>query len=308
MITLSATTHTIQVVGTVSFNFSYVIVSYVDITTTTFSPATVVTGVNNGTTTLVSAPAASTQRQIKYLSVLNADSVANSYEFQHAISGTGRPLFKVTLQPNETAAYEADVGWRVYDSSGAVKVPGSTPYANVMPPGGQRVFLSNLNRSGAAKLLITNTGYFVYVGQVAVACTPKFVELHASGAVGAGAQTAEVGLFSTPAAPNKTAQSLTKLTATGTVDALTSNGVKRNTAAFTTVVAAGTHLWAGMRTAMATTQPTIEGLNFDMGQGAIMTATTPGALTGAGPFTGVLVTASLHGATSDVPDLRVTLD
>jgi len=175
-------------------------------------------------------------------------------------------------------------------------------------PTAQRVFMSPLNRSGAAKILTSGTSYFVYIGCTVKAITPKYVEFHVSTS-GSGSQTAEVGLFSTPSAPNKAAQSLTKIEATGTISSVTSTGVKRNTSAFTTSVAAGTHLWAGIRTAMATTQPTIEGLNFDMGQGQVLVAAASGALTGAGPFSGVLLgTASLHGATSDVPDLRVTMD
>jgi len=57
------------------------------------------------------------------------------------------------------------------------------------------------------------------------------------------------------------AASLTKLASTGGVDALTSSSVKRNTSAFATDIAAGTHLWAGIRIAMVTTQPTIFGLD-----------------------------------------------
>jgi hypothetical protein len=358
VITLSATNHSIDVTMTaITTNSVEYTVAYVDVTTTTFAPAGATAALAGpGPTTLISAPAASTQRQVKYISIFNADTATNTQTIQFNVGGTRRTLFKVTLLTGEQALYINDVGWSVFSATGSRKVtlgdvigPGSSTdnaiarfdgttgkliqnsgvtiddsgnvvlaanatvdgvdisNANLFPPQSQRVLMSPLNRSGAAKLLVTNTGYFVYVGRVRQAITVARVEFHVT-TIGAGAQTAEVGLFSTTNAPNKTAQSLTKIVATSTVDSLITTGVKRNTSSFAQAVAAGTHLWAGIRTAMATTQPTIEGLNFDMAQGQIMTATAPGALTGAGPFTGVLLAASLHGATSDVPDLRVTLD
>lgn len=167
-----------------------------------------------------------------------------------------------------------------------------------------RQFMSNLAPGNAAFLLVSGVGYFVYLGRAAVDMVVKFVEFHVSTA-GAGAQVAEVGLFSSPTAPNKTALTMTKLVATGTVDALTSIGVKRNTSAFATNILAGTHLWAGIRTAMATTQPTIWGIGVDMAQGKILTKAAVGVLTGAGPFTTAIVAAAT--ATSCL-DLRATLD
>jgi hypothetical protein len=112
-------------------------------------------------------------------------------------------------------------------------------------------------------------------------------------------------LFSSPSAPNKAGQSLTKIETTGTVDSLTAVGLKRNTSAFSTQVPAGTHLWAGIRTAMATTQPTILGLINDNNQGHVLSLAAAGVLTGAGPWAGAQIAAS---ATVDVPNLTVTLD
>ena len=168
----------------------------------------------------------------------------------------------------------------------------------------QRVFISLLGPGSAGFLLISGTAYFVYLGRVTVSVIPKYVEFHVS-TVGAGAQTAEVGLFSSTSAPNKAGLSMTKLVSTETVDSLTSTGVKRNTSAFSTEVSARTYLWAGVRTAMATTQPTIWGLAVDMAQGNILRLTSSGVLTGAGPWSAVIIPA----ATGVVcPDLRICLD
>jgi hypothetical protein len=168
----------------------------------------------------------------------------------------------------------------------------------------QRILMSNLAPSNAGFLLISGTAYFVYLGKTTSSITPKHVEFHVS-TVGSGSQTAEVGFFSSTSAPNKANQDLTKLVSTSTVDALNGTGVKRNTSAFSTAVNAGTHLWAGIRTAMATTQPTIWGVGTDMAQGQVLRTTSAGVLTGTGPWTGAIITA----ATGVVcPDLRGVLD
>lgn len=167
----------------------------------------------------------------------------------------------------------------------------------------QRVFQSRLY-AVVGFLLISNKAYFVYLGKTAFAMTPKFVEFYVSTA-GAGAQIAEIGLFSSPAAPSKAAQSLTKIEATGTMTSLITTGMKRNTTAFSTAIPANTHLWAGMRTAMATTQPTTLGIRYDYGNGNILDTATAGALTAAGPWAGAIIAED---GTTAAPDLRVTLD
>ncbi len=122
---------------------------------------------------------------------------------------------------------------------------------------------------------------------------------------GVGAQTAEVGLFSSTGPPAKANKTLTKLVSTGTVDNLTGTGVMRNTGAFATAVGVGTYLWAGIRTAMATTQPTLLAMTGDMAQGNILSTVGAGALTAAGPWTGAIIAAAV---TAQCPDLRATLD
>jgi hypothetical protein len=175
--------------------------------------------------------------------------------------------------------------------------------ALVEAPNMQRIFTSPLS-STAAFLLVSGVAYFVYIGRVMQNITPKFVEFHVSTA-GAGGQVAEVGLFSSPNPPNKTAQTFTKIVATGTVDALNSTGVKRNTAAFAQAISPGTHLWAAIRTQMATTQPQIWGLGLDMGQGFVQSKASSGALTG---LTTVVANLIAAGTGAGAPNLRVAMD
>lgn len=152
---------------------------------------------------------------------------------------------------------------------------------------------------GSGTLALTSdTAYFVFLGRVTVPFTPAYAKGFCQSA-GSGAQTAELGFFSTPAYPNAANQTVSKIVATGTITSLTGTGVKQNTAAFTTVILPGTFLWWGMRTAMAGSQPTMNALNRDYARGNILTTATAGALTGAGPWTGAVVAASA--ATAEAP-------
>jgi len=144
----------------------------------------------------------------------------------------------------------------------------------------------------AGSILTEDTAYFVYLGQTNREVTASKVFFTVTTG-GTGAQTAEVGLFSTPTAPNRANQTLTKIVATGTMGDLTGTGVLSNTNAFSQVIAAGTHLWAGIRTAMATNEPQLYGLTFDQGYGRVLSAAAAGALTGGTTFTGVVVTAGV---------------
>lgn len=168
----------------------------------------------------------------------------------------------------------------------------------------QRIMQSPLPAQAADILLTTGTAQFVYLGYTVAETVIKYVEFLVTVAA-VGAQTAEIGLFSTLLPPCKAAQSLTKLMATGTVDDLTGTGVMRNTNAFTTAIAAGVHVWAGIRTAMGTTQPTLSGRGGDWAQGQILDCAGSGVLTGAGPFAGAIIAAA---GGSQSPDLRGVLD
>ena len=168
---------------------------------------------------------------------------------------------------------------------------------------GGRVFGPMNPYAGAGKLLIADTAYFVYVGQMAEDVTPQFIRFSVNPA-GGGAQTAELGLFSTPLPPCCAGQELTKIEATGSVDDLATTGQKENTGAFSTLVPAGTHLWAGLRTNMAGAEPTVNSVGPDTNCFTVMMTTTAGALTASSTFTG----GSVGGTTAPCPALYVTLD
>lgn len=123
MLVLSSTTSSIELV-TSSTQSSDWTASFADITTTAFT----LDGSQQGnvaaaaTTTVVPAPAASTQRQIKQLSVVNKGAAAQSYRFQRNIAATARNLTAdISLAPGEALEYLDGRGWVVKDALGGVK-------------------------------------------------------------------------------------------------------------------------------------------------------------------------------------------
>ena len=99
-------------------------VSYVDITTTTFSP-----GANQGTintattTTILGAPLSSTQRQIKYISISNRHATAsNNIVIQKDVSATNyRIAGSYTLAAGERLQVDVDGMVKTFDKNGREK-------------------------------------------------------------------------------------------------------------------------------------------------------------------------------------------
>jgi hypothetical protein len=305
MIYLTATTDLIEVVTTTTAALD-VQVNYIDAASSTLVPSGA--GRQNSaissitTTTVLSAPGASTTRTLKQLTIRNkSTTTANTVTLQFDQNTVQYEIYATTLEPGAELIYIEGLGFNVYATSTSDRLLTSSESGWT-----QRILMPPLAHHGTIHtfVMISGTAYFAYVGRVATSITPKFVEFYVTGA-GAGAQTAEVALYSTPTSPNKSAQTLTRITSTGTVDSLTTTGVKRNTSAFSTAVSAGTHLWAAMRTAMATTQPTCGGVASDLSQGSILTTTGGGALTGVASASGSLVAAA---TATTCPYLSVTLD
>ena len=164
-----------------------------------------------------------------------------------------------------------------------------------------RAYRSTFLRPATALLLTSGTAYGIFIGRMPTAQIWDYVGLVVTVA-GAGAQTAEVGFFSSPDQPNNANQTLTKLGATGTIGALTATGIIKNTAALACSVPAATYLWAVFRVAMATTQPTVVALGNDFASGNILTLAGASALTSITTIAGVVPTDA---GGSLAPDLTV---
>ena len=104
------------------------VVAYDDITTTTFIPKSS-DGALNGTSvvSIVSAPSASTQRHVKYISINNTDTVSHTITIRLNNNSTNRVLYKATLAINEVLQYTEGLGFECYQKDGNIKVSTSLP-------------------------------------------------------------------------------------------------------------------------------------------------------------------------------------
>lgn len=111
MIILDTTTKSLEVLlgGAITTNQLEWTADFVDVNQTSFAATTA--GNQNGVTnnasavTMVSAPAATTSRQIKFLSVHNKDTVAATVTIRLNDNGTFRIIWKGTIQTLETIIY-----------------------------------------------------------------------------------------------------------------------------------------------------------------------------------------------------------
>lgn len=107
----------------------------------TFAPNTTLTQTSGITAVdALAAPASGTKRQLKYLSIFNADTVSATVTVRVDVSGTKTILTRVPLLPDYRLEYTFSGGWRVLTSDGSVRgagTPGADGADGVgVPPGG----------------------------------------------------------------------------------------------------------------------------------------------------------------------------
>jgi hypothetical protein len=111
MIILDATTKTLEIklAGAITTSQLPYTVHYVDLLDSDQSVSDIAEGdgTSNSTTavTVVAAPSASHTRQVKHLSVYNADTVAATLTVQVNNNGTARIIAKTTLDVGDTWEY-----------------------------------------------------------------------------------------------------------------------------------------------------------------------------------------------------------
>lgn len=123
MLLLTDTTHTLELVSSSVSSMDYVI-SWTDITTTTFTPGSTEGNIASATTTVIlAAPAASTTRQIKMLSIANKGTVAQTITLQKDVSATNYEILpSITLAVNESLQYTEDSGFKILNNAALVKL------------------------------------------------------------------------------------------------------------------------------------------------------------------------------------------
>jgi len=103
-----------------------VVVSYVDYTSSAATPGAQVTAITTATTTTVlSAPAASTQRQVKRLNARNKSTTACTVTMQRDVSATNYELYSTSLGADDTFTIDSEGERHVYGSDGLEKISGT---------------------------------------------------------------------------------------------------------------------------------------------------------------------------------------
>lgn len=199
MIILDTTSKSLEVLlaGAPATTQPAFIASYVDVTTTTYTPKAN-DGVTNSATpvTAVAAPAASTQRQVKLLTIANIDTAAVTATVRLNNGGTTRTIAKVVLAVNSTLVYTDGEGFRVIDANGAIQgaiaaPPGSTTQV-LFNDAGSYGADAGMTYDKAADILSLVGGYKERSRSVAMGewTTPAF---NAGDFTAGGAQTWTVG-------------------------------------------------------------------------------------------------------------------
>jgi hypothetical protein len=117
------TNDTLRVVTASGVSTIHMYAAWADLTTTALTPGASNAQVTTATTTvLVAAPGASTQRQIKGLSIRNSHaSSSNVITVQFFDGATATELIQYTLLAGETLQWGEDENFRIIDASGQVK-------------------------------------------------------------------------------------------------------------------------------------------------------------------------------------------
>jgi hypothetical protein len=170
----------------------------------------------------------------------------------------------------------------------------------------ERSFGTPLIRIASGLLLGDATSYWVYMGYSGETDLPIDFVRFAVVVAGVGAQAAEIAIAtSLGVPPSRAALRLVILAASGTLGALTGTGLLSNTSKLGCVIPVGTHWWAGIRTHMATTQPTIDAVGGDCSQGRVLAKTGAAALVVGQDFTADLIA---HSLAAQAPALLATSD
>lgn len=130
MIILSSTTDSLQVVlaSAITTNQLRCYVAYRDTTATTITPNRAVANTNSTTpVTLLSAPSASQQKIVDYLSIYNSDTANAVVTVYINSSSTTYKLTETTLGPGEKLEFQEGQGFRSLTADGSLKIGENQP-------------------------------------------------------------------------------------------------------------------------------------------------------------------------------------
>jgi hypothetical protein len=258
-------------------------------------------------TTVISNP------NVPVTTVQNGGSTPTTMVMNAAVSLTGNPTFSSvtvsgavstgTLNAAGNSTLAGVVDSAALSVSGASSLVGNQFINGVettLLPFANAVFWSpDMSRTNTTFNPASATAYFVYIGEVMSAFTPKYVRFYQSTA--GTLSVNEVGIFSSTSAPDAANQTLTKITS-GTFTAGT--GVIKNGSAFSTALTVGQHIWVGFNSTWSV-QPVLNGLADDYATGSYLTVASPTAFASGTSYLGVFV-STMSALTGVCPDLVLT--
>jgi hypothetical protein len=274
--------------GAVVTNQLPIYASYIDHTTTTATPGASDTQTNGITAvTVVAAPGATTQRQVKTLTVYNADTAAVTVYLRLNNNSTYRIIRRATLNPGETWAYTQETGFQVLDIMGALKMGGSI--VRMAPLMGYTTKdAANLT---AVTALTTGVCHCYYVGVAPFATSSISLLANVTTAL-VTITWSEVAIYKGTPVLNGACPDLTRLGYADVAASYNSTGRKNTTINLTIPANPGDNLWVVIGAA-ATTMCQIRGaLADDLQSGIFNTLTARPSLT-AGPTAGTLAGATV---------------
>lgn len=127
MINLTSTSDKLQVINTPGSCDIDVHSSWVDLNGTTVTPGrTNIASITTATTTdIVAAPASSTTRNVKYVSINNhSTTVTSTVEVYHTDGTNANEMLKGNLSPGESLIYNDNMGWQRISAAGVPIVTG----------------------------------------------------------------------------------------------------------------------------------------------------------------------------------------
>jgi hypothetical protein len=204
---LDSTSKSLEIVlaGAVTTNQLKVSSEYVDMDATTTTGGTQLATSNSTTAvTIISAPAASTQRRILGVQVYNADTASATVTVRVNDGGTLYPCMVAVLPAGYTLQYTDTAGWFTLDSS-ATKVGPTGPTGATGAAGAVNVVAMNDQTGTSYTLVLTDNGKDVRCTNAAavtltvppnssVAFPVGSVVLFSQGGAGAVTATAGVGV------------------------------------------------------------------------------------------------------------------
>jgi hypothetical protein len=155
--------------------------SWVDMTSSAFTPDASDGTVSSATsTTLIAAPAASTQRQVKFISLRNVGASSNVVTIQKDVSGTDREILVMTLLSGEALHYTDGQGWVAFDANGNRKQ--SVIQILPVPAAQMSPIFATANLTSVKTITSTNT-FALYMGKAPRALTSVQMRLRVTTAV-----------------------------------------------------------------------------------------------------------------------------